>query len=843
MATRKITRKVKVVEPDLANPTYTHEWSVEDNTNYASINDFYLTYNNVNYYFTKPNTIEIGDKFYFNINTKVLKLNEDTISTSTTGSSNNELSFVPSHKWSDEYINIGANAENVFCSDGKTVEEKLSGLGGDYVEKTGDTMTGPLNTTELTIGSRANETIVGTHSIAIGENTVAAGNSSFAQGTSEEDASAVITLSGTANTKVYTTNSTTQNIQIGNAIAYNNITAYIVSFVPGVSITLDKTLSINSALDSAEASIIRILSATGECSHAEGHANIASGDSSHAEGSMTAASGFTAHSEGAWTVASGDRSHAEGWQTTASAPAGHAEGTTTTADGESSHAEGYRSRATGRYAHAEGNYTQATVEATHAEGAQTSAIAIGAHAEGLNTIAGGIAAHTEGSHTETKSDYAHAEGFYTTAQRKSQHTEGEYNVLDTTGNTGSRGSFVHIVGNGTADNARSNAHTLDWAGNAWYAGNVYVGSTSGVNKDEGSKKLATEEYVNTNGGKIDSISINNVAQTIDQNKNVNLDLSSYESKDNKVISINSSSTDTQYPSAKAVYTAIESLPEPMIFKGTVGRGGTITTLPTNGSANIGDTYKVMLDGTYADIEAKVGDTFICVSKTETSNTWEIIPSGDEPRGTVTSVTLKASSPIVIDNTAAIIDSGIRTIGHTSSGVTAGTYKSVTVNATGHVTVGTNPTTLSGYGITDAVAKAGDTMTGTLKISSGDLKVITGTIHGEDNGTASYTNHAIKLGHSQEGYCNFYEYGGIFNFYKSVNGTNTPLGKITTNGWEGKALLDTGSTAVTQPTSTNNTTIATTAFVKSVTPNIRITNTDPGIGSALSNGNIILVYEV
>ena len=39
--------------------------------------------------------------------------------------------------------------------------------------------------------------------------------------------------------------------------------------------------------------------------------------------------------------------------------------------------------------------------------------------------------------------------------------------------------------------------------------------------------------------------------------------------------------------------------------------------------------------------------------------------------------------------------------HPNSKVTAGTYKSVTVNAQGHVTAGTNPTTLSGYGITDA----------------------------------------------------------------------------------------------------------------------------------------------
>ena len=43
--------------------------------------------------------------------------------------------------------------------------------------------------------------------------------------------------------------------------------------------------------------------------------------------------------------------------------------------------------------------------------------------------------------------------------------------------------------------------------------------------------------------------------------------------------------------------------------------------------------------------------------------------------------------------------------HPNSGVTAGTYRSVTVNAQGHVTAGTNPTTLAGYGITDAAAKS------------------------------------------------------------------------------------------------------------------------------------------
>ena len=55
--------------------------------------------------------------------------------------------------------------------------------------------------------------------------------------------------------------------------------------------------------------------------------------------------------------------------------------------------------------------------------------------------------------------------------------------------------YAHIVGNGTSNKNRSNAHTLDWEGNAWFAGDVYINSTSGINKDEGSKKLATEEYI------------------------------------------------------------------------------------------------------------------------------------------------------------------------------------------------------------------------------------------------------------------------------------------------------------------------------------------------------------
>lgn len=52
----------------------------------------------------------------------------------------------------------------------------------------------------------------------------------------------------------------------------------------------------------------------------------------------------------------------------------------------------------------------------------------------------------------------------------------------------------------------------------------------------------------------------------------------------------------------------------------------------------------------------------------------------------------------------------------NSGVTAGTYKSVTVDAKGRVTGGTNPTTLAGYGITDAAGIASTFYVGTTALA-------------------------------------------------------------------------------------------------------------------------------
>ena len=66
--------------------------------------------------------------------------------------------------------------------------------------------------------------------------------------------------------------------------------------------------------------------------------------------------------------------------------------------------------------------------------------------------------------------------------------QGKYNIADT------ENKYAHIVGNGEYSydgSLNSNAHTLDWGGNAWFAGNVYVGGTS---QDDG-EKLITESEI------------------------------------------------------------------------------------------------------------------------------------------------------------------------------------------------------------------------------------------------------------------------------------------------------------------------------------------------------------
>lgn len=138
--------------------------------------------------------------------------------------------------------------------------------------------------------------------------------------------------------------------------------------------------------------------------------------------------------------------------------------------GKNSTAEGLETTASGDYSHAEGAGTIALGNSSHTEGNSTIASGFHSHAEGYSTSASGGYSHAEGNITQTSGKYSHAEGFSTRASGECQHVQGKYNIEDTTS--------AHIVGNGSNDSNRSNAHTLDWLGNAWYQGNIKTGGTS-----------------------------------------------------------------------------------------------------------------------------------------------------------------------------------------------------------------------------------------------------------------------------------------------------------------------------------------------------------------------------
>ena len=187
-------------------------------------------------------------------------------------------------------------------------------------------------------------------------------------------------------------------------------------------------------------------------------------------------------------IASGSYSHAEGINNIASGSASHAEGYGTKASGSYSHAEGYGTTASESRSHAEGWSTEATAQGAHAEGFATHATGQNSHAEGDNSWATGRASHAEGYGTNAAADYSHAEGMNTNASSKYQHVQGKYNVID------ANDTYAHIVGNGTSNSNRKNIHTIDWGGNGWFAGDIYVGGTG--QDDVNASKVCTESYIN-----------------------------------------------------------------------------------------------------------------------------------------------------------------------------------------------------------------------------------------------------------------------------------------------------------------------------------------------------------
>lgn len=89
------------------------------------------------------------------------------------------------------------------------------------------------------------------------------------------------------------------------------------------------------------------------------------------------------------------------------------------------------------------------------------------------STASGIDSFASGYEAAAKGDYSCAQGENTIASGKNQHAFGKYNVED------AENKYVEIVGGGNAS-VRKNIRTLDWNGNAFYAGTMTAEGGSNV---------------------------------------------------------------------------------------------------------------------------------------------------------------------------------------------------------------------------------------------------------------------------------------------------------------------------------------------------------------------------
>lgn len=132
-------------------------------------------------------------------------------------------------------------------------------------------------------------------------------------------------------------------------------------------------------------------------------------------------------------------------------------------------------------------------------------------------------------------------------------------------------------------------------------------------------------------------------------------------------------------------------------------------------------------------------------------------------GTFTEMTVSGQDGVQVTVTP---DSGTIVAELTDVG-TAGTYTKVTTDAQGRVTAGENPTTLDGYGITDAVKKSGDTMSGLLKYAA----TVTEDQFDDQTLVPKYYADSVALGYATHEACETGSTENIDGVYAS--GTSVP----------------------------------------------------------------------
>ncbi|MFM6928156.1 MAG: beta strand repeat-containing protein, partial [Bdellovibrio sp.] len=174
------------------------------------------------------------------------------------------------------------------------------------------------------------------------------------------------------------------------------------------------------------------------------------------------------------------------------------------------------------------------------------------------------------------------------------------------------------------------------------------------------------------------------------------------------------------------------------------------------------------------------DSFTCSNIIPTVTASSTLTNGKIWVGDGTSKAAEVS----VSGDATLANTGALTLA--ASGATAGTYKSVTVDAKGRVTSGTNPTTLGGFGITDAVSNLG----GTPGIQTGLDAAKPGA---PSAGTIYFATDALKI----------YQYNsGAWSMIASsagAGGTVSTVSVATANGLAGSVATATTTPVITLST--------------------------------------------
>lgn len=191
---------------------------------------------------------------------------------------------------------------------------------------------------------------------------------------------------------------------------------------------------------------------------------------------------------------------------------------------------------------------------------------------------------------------------------------------------------------------------------------------------------------------------------------------------------------------KAYVDGLLSASDAMVFKGTLGTGGTITSLPTGAGVSAGHAYKVITAGTFDSKVCEVGDLIIATVDNPGAGDWTVVQTNLDGAVTGPASAVYGNFPIFNNTTGKVIsDAGYKPLPSATPWTDNDNYlptsKSVQnyvqglgySTTTGTVTSVGGTGTVNGLTLTGTVTDSGSlTLGGTLSIAPSDFSATIGT---------------------------------------------------------------------------------------------------------------------